>query len=76
MKNYWTIIIMSFLTALPHELSAQEKSGTIDIFVGADLNYRDIYFNNRVYDVLVNLTPGVKWNMGHSWEAADRKSVV
>lgn len=40
----------------------------MDIFMGIDLNYRDIYFNNRVFDVLVNLTPGVKWNIGHRWE--------
>lgn len=38
--------------------------------MGADFNYRDIYFNNRVYDVLLNLTPGIKWNMGHRWEVA------
>ncbi len=38
--------------------------------MGVDFNCRDIYFNNRVYDVLVNLTPGVRWNMGRRWEVA------
>ncbi len=55
---------------MPLYLRAQERSGTVDLFMGVDFNYRDIYFNNRVYDVLVNLTPGVKWNMGHRWEVA------
>lgn len=47
---------------------AQSHTGTVDVFMGADLHYRDIWFNNRVYDVLINLTPGVKWNMGDRWE--------
>lgn len=51
-------------------VAAQRKAGEVDLFMGADFNYRDIWFNNRVYDVLVNLTPGVKWNLGHRWEAA------
>lgn len=46
----------------------QPKPGTLDIFMGVDFNYRDLFWNNRVYDVLVNLTPGIKWNMGHHWE--------
>lgn len=58
------------MIAAPMRLSSQPRSGTVDIFMGADFNYRDIYFNNRVYDVLLNLTPGIKWNMGHRWEVA------
>lgn len=46
------------------------QPGQVDIFVGLDFNYRDIYHNGRVFDVLANLAPGVKWNMGHKWEAA------
>ena len=49
---------------------AQGRAGSVEVFMGADLHYRDIWFNNRVYDVLVNLTPGVRWNMGHRWEVA------
>lgn len=37
--------------------------------MGVDFNYRDIYWR-RLYDVLVNLTPGVKWNMGQGWQMA------
>ncbi|MDO4163939.1 MAG: hypothetical protein Q4D56_06080 [Bacteroides sp.] len=60
---------------MPIRLSAQEKAGTIDVFVGVDFNYRDIYYNNRVFDVLMNLTPGVKWYMGHHWEMAAQAKV-
>ena len=71
MKRLFAIIIFSLLFCIPSHLLAQDdKSGTVDIFMGVDFNYRDIYFNNRVYDVLVNLTPGVRWNMGHRWEVA------
>lgn len=70
MKKFLIIIAVSLSLIFPCDLCAQEKSGTVDIFMGLDFNYRDIYFNNRVYDVLINLTPGVKWNMGHRWEFA------
>ena len=63
--------LLFLLFCIPSYLSAQDnKSGTVDIFMGVDFNYRDIYFNNRVYDILINLTPGVRWNMGHRWEVA------
>lgn len=45
------------------------QNGSVDIFVGADLFYRDIFYN-RMYDVLVNLTPGVKWDLGKQWLVA------
>jgi len=48
----------------------QERAGTVDIFMGVDFNYRDIMFNDRVFDLLINLTPGVKWQIGHRWEAS------
>lgn len=38
--------------------------------MGLDFNCRDIYWNNRVYDFLINLTPGVRWNIGKRWDAA------
>ena len=37
--------------------------------MGAELHYRDI-FHNKIYEVLVNLTPGVKWYMGNRWQLA------
>lgn len=69
MKKFLTALL-ALLTTVPLSLSAQNKTGTVDLFMGADFNYRDIWFNNRVYDVLINLTPGVRWNMGHRWEVA------
>lgn len=70
MKIKQFVVACCAMFYFPGHSSAQDKSGTVDIFMGVDFNYRDLYFNNRVYDVLVNLTPGVKWNMGHRWEAA------
>ena len=69
-KKNLLVACLFLMIAAPMRLSAQPRSGTVDIFMGADFNYRDIYFNNRVYDVLLNLTPGIKWNMGHRWEVA------
>lgn len=46
------------------------RGGQVDFFMGLDFNCRDIYWNNRVYDFLINLTPGVRWNIGKRWDAA------
>ncbi len=44
---------------------------TLDLFMGLDFNYRDIWLNdNRVFDLLINLTPGVKWRLPYRWEIA------
>lgn len=37
--------------------------------MGIDFNHRDLNFNGRVYDFLINLTPGVKWYMGKGWQS-------
>lgn len=42
--------------------------------MGVDFNYRDIFWQ-RLYDLLVNLTPGVKWNMGKGWQVSARALV-
>ncbi len=55
---------------MPISAEAQMRSGQIDIFMGVDFNYRDIYLKSRPFDFLINLTPGVKWNLGHRWEIA------
>lgn len=71
--------------AMPTSLYAQdmpEASGVseasvmpkVEIFAGADLHYRDIFFG-KIYEVLVNLTPGIKWNMGHQWMLAGQAMV-
>lgn len=69
-KKILPTALLFLMIVAPVRLSAQTRPGTVDLFMGADFNYRDIYFNNRVYDVLINLTPGVKWNMGHRWEVS------
>lgn len=43
----------------------------VEVFMGADLNYRD-YKWDHVYDVLLYLTPGAKWNIGNGWQATTR----
>ena len=55
--------VVLFLFCLPVALPAQTK---VELFCGADLSYADVNFI-RLYDVLLNLTPGVKWHLGHDW---------
>lgn len=74
-KNYcvkWLALLTALLCCGHTAVQAQPSipAGQVDIFVGADFNYRDLFHNGKVYEVLLNLTPGVKWNMGEGWQAA------
>ena len=44
-------------------------AGQVDFFMGVDFNYRDITYD-KLYEFLINLTLGVKWNMGKQWQVA------
>lgn len=50
-------------------LAQEAKFPKVEIFAGAELHYRDIYYT-KLYEVLVNLTPGVKWHIGRHWQLA------
>lgn len=63
-------VVITNIASLHTNAQSYSYPGEVDVFMGVDFNCRDIYFNNRVYDVLVNLTPGVRWNMGRRWEVA------
>lgn len=76
MKKIARSLIFSLaLTGAAMSASAQMKSGDVDIFAGLDFSYRDILYNGRPFDLLLNLTPGVKWNMGKRWEIAAAASI-
>ncbi len=64
------VLLVGFLLLSGLPAWAQMRPGQIDIFAGVDFNYRDIFHNDRLYDVLINLTPGIKWNMRNRWEAS------
>lgn len=58
-----------FLWSSPAKGQPLAPEGSVDLFMGVDLNYRDL-LHNKVYEVLVNLTPGVKWHVGRQWQVA------
>ena len=58
-----------FLWSSPAKGQPLVPEGSVDLFMGVDLNYRDL-LHNKVYEVLVNLTPGVKWHVGRQWQVA------
>ena len=69
--TFCRIRIFSFVTCLFCLLQTaygqQSVETHIDIFSGIELNYRNIFYNNRLYDLLINFTPGVKWHIGDDW---------
>ena len=74
MHLFRLFLLLSLLTVcslLPQRAMGQTmmKAGQVDVFMGVDFNYRDIFYD-KVYDFLIYLTPGVKWYMGKGWMAA------
>lgn len=51
-------------------LRPQATAQSFDVFLGADLNYRRLFYNERLYDLLIYATPGVKFNFGENWQVA------
>lgn len=49
--------------------ACDHPAGQVELFCGAELNYADINYL-RLYDVLINLTPSVKWHLGHDWQVS------
>jgi hypothetical protein len=49
-----------------NKVQAQEMP-VAEFFCGAELNYADVNFT-RLYNVLINLTPGAKINLGRDWQ--------
>ena len=49
------------------QAKGQDTSPGIDFFTGINFSLSDMNFG-RQYDVLIHLTPGFKWNMGHHWQ--------
>lgn len=45
-----------------------EQPSALELFMGADLSMRDMTFDH-LYDVRVQLTPGMRWNIGKGWTA-------
>ena len=50
-------------------LAQEKKQPKVEFFAGAELHYRDFSLM-KMYEVLLNLTPGVKWNIGRHWQMA------
>lgn len=61
-KRYWGVVVLLLLPALK-ALSQAPVSPKVELFAGAELHYRDIFYT-KMYEVLVNLTPGLKWHIG------------
>lgn len=60
------LLALFFVAGQPHA-KGQDTSPGIDFFSGVNLSMVDMDFE-RQYDVLIHLTPGFKWNMGHHWQ--------
>lgn len=61
------VLLAVSLCASPPKAKAQTTKQSVDIFMGLDLNFKDLHFATQ-YDFLIRLTPGFKWNMGNHWQ--------
>ena len=60
------IVFLTIALQMPKPLVAQQSK--VDIFAGVDIRYRSIWLNDKMYELLVNVTPGVKWRFGDDWQ--------
>lgn len=72
----WRVGLLSAgLFVVASSLRSQEPvKPKVEIFAGAELHYRDLFYG-KIYEVLVNVTPGVKWNIGRQWQLAGQAIV-
>ena len=61
------VILLGFLLGWQH-VGAQQQP-IAEVFCGAELSYADVNFT-RLYNSLINLTPGVKVHLGQGWDVA------
>ena len=61
-----TILLFMLMPALHAQEASTVVQPKVEIFAGAELHYRDIFYG-KIYEVLVNVTPGVKWHFGDHW---------
>lgn len=63
-------VLLCILTFIGlQRVSGQSTNKGLDFFCGMDFNLRDIHYE-RQYDLLINLTPAFKWDMGNYWQLA------
>lgn len=68
------VLLALFLGIGQPQAKAQDTSPGIDFFSGFNFSFADMNFY-RQYDVLLHLTPGFKWNMGHHWQLTGQAMV-
>lgn len=70
LRGFWLLLLLPlFLRIEGAKSQPTVPAGQVDFFMGVDFNYRDISYD-KLYEFLINLTPGVKWNMGKQWQLA------
>ena len=62
---FWGLIYFMGIPAF----SQTQLTPNLVIFEGAEFHYRDIFYN-KMYEIVVNLAPGVKWHIGNQWQLA------
>ena len=67
-KAFALLVLLPIALQMPKPLVAQQSK--VDIFAGVDLRYRSIWLNNKMYELLINVTPAVKWRFGDGWQVA------
>ena len=68
-RSFLLFLILFLFRTVPGQCQPTVPAKQVDFFMGVDFNYRDITYD-KLYEFLINLTPGVKWNLGRQWQVA------
>lgn len=70
MRKIGLFIVTMLLTLIDVQQARAEQDGqSLDVFCGVSLSYSETTFN-RLYNVVLNAAPGVKWNLGKDWQVS------
>lgn len=61
------LTLLFLLTILPSVRPFAQEQPVAEVFFGAELSYADVNFT-RLYNTLINVTPGTKVHLGNEWE--------
>lgn len=70
MKRLLIALVMLLSTTMGLHAQTPENRSRVDLLMGVDFNYRDLFYNDKLFELLVNLTPAVKWQFGDHWQVA------
>lgn len=71
----FSLVSLTFATENKGEYNVISERSTLEIFSGAEIHLRDIYFD-QVFHCMIQLSPALRWNAGRGWKVAAQAKIT